>query len=606
MKKLSLILISALLCLALLAGTSLAEELEKYQTDVYYGNMENPYGPVHAGMISVDIVSEEQSLGTIAVYVPESSHPCVDELVVLAPNGVTAAELAAAAQWNKVADDEEFCVVYAGAPAGDWNLDDPAGDIEFIRVALENYVANKLFVDPNERATYVVGYGEGGTMANELAMAYPSRFAGIVSIGGSAVSDEYMAQTGDAPSFAYAMTNYNGPFEQWPNKTFPVPAWIIGCGEEGANPNVAEYWKAANKAVDEGLTNAYGQVFQASRLTTDQLNNEQPIAEVWVSEKADALTYDEAFNREIWTKFLSRVRRFVGDPGNSLRAAFEPEDVGMQRVTIEVDGLERLFYIYAPTDYDGSQALPLVVCIHGYSSTARAFTTDTEWWRVAEARGLICAFVQAYPHEGYPEFAGNVPHWITNNSRLALGNGPEEQEQADLDFISAVLDYVGENYNVDATRRYVTGHSNGGMMTCNVIDKLTAPFAAAAPVGGLDVAWGNDPEVFDASTRIAIYGLCGDNDYFGSTLEGNDALAAQMLKWCHINGLEGEPTVLANGRYDTRTFYAGSAPLVKFSMIKNSPHAYFPEIAWKVWDECFAHYTRGEDGKLYYEGQLVG
>lgn len=603
MKKLSTLL-SLFLCLILLAGTAFAE-VEKYQTDAYYGNMDDPYGPVSASLLGVDIYSEDNLLGTIVVYVPATSHPCVDELVVLAPDGVSAEDLAAQSEWNDVADDEEFCVVYASAPSGAWSLEDPAADIEFLRVALENYVANKLFVDPNERATYIVGYAEGGTMANELAMAYPSRFAGIVTLGGSAVPDAYMEETGSAPSFAYAMTNYNGPFEQWPNKTFPVPAWIISCGEEDANPNVVEYWKAADKTVDEGLQNAYGRVFQASRLTTDHLNNEQPIAEVWVSEKEDALTYDETFNREIWTKFLSRVRRFVGDPGNSLRAAFEPEDVGMERITMEVDGLERLFYLYVPSDYDGNTALPLVVCIHGYSSTARAFTTDTEWWRVAESRGLICAFVQAYPHEGYPELAGNVPHWITNNTVLALGNGPEEQEQADLDFISAVMEYASENYNIDATRRYVTGHSNGGMMTCNVVDKLASTFAAAAPVGGLDVAWGNDPEVYDDSVKIAIYGLCGDNDYFGSSLEGNEALAAQMLKWCHINDIDDEATSMVSGRYDTRTFYEDNAPLVKFSMIKNSPHAYFPEIAWKVWDECFAHFSRSEDGTLCYEGQAV-
>ena len=89
----------------------------------------------------------------------------------------------------------------------------------------------ELFVDPNERATYVVGYAEGGTMAHELAMAYPSRFAGIVSIGGSAVSDAYMEATGNAASFPYAMTNYNGPFEQWKNNSFPVPALTVSLPE---------------------------------------------------------------------------------------------------------------------------------------------------------------------------------------------------------------------------------------------------------------------------------------------------------------------------------------------------------------------------------------
>ncbi len=599
-------MLSLILALILLVpGFCMAEEIQTYDPEKAYGNPDIPYGPMVAGLIRVNVDVEEPSVsGKIVVYTPADSYPCVDTLLVLGPDGSTAEQLAADAQWQSVADAEEICVVYAEAPEGKWNIQDPAKDIAFLKSALSDYVGNKLVVDWNERALYAVGYGEGGTMVHELAMSYPAMFAGIVSIGGCAVPDEFLETTGNAGSFPYVEAGDNdGPLAQYPNNTIPVPAWIINCGEEGANAAVAEYWKAADKVVDEGLTNAYGRVFRADRLTTDQLNNEQPIAEVWVSDRADALAYSADFNSDIWTKFLSRIRRFVGDPGSSLRAAFEPEDLGMRKISLEVDGLKREFYVYTPSTYTGDAEMPLVVCIHGYSSTARAFTTDTEWWRVAENRGLICAFVQAYPHTG-----NNVPRWLTNNSTIGIFNGSEEQLNADLNFIKAVAAYMDENYAVDDARRYVTGHSNGGMMTCAVADAMPELFAAAAPVGGMDIPFGGDPEHYSSDVMMPMYGIVGDHDLGGfsdSPQEG--ANYQQMVKWAKMNGLDidkAKTSSLVNGRYNTFTLYdqTGCAPLAKFALVENSPHAYFPELAWKIWDEFFSRYTRGEDQKISYEG----
>ena len=375
---------------------------------------------------------------------------------------------------------------------------------------------------------------------------------------------------------------------------------------------MVEYWKRANDVVDEGLTNEFGLVFQADKVTVSQLINEQPIAEVWVSEDARALTYDAQYNSDIWVKFLSRVRRFVGDPGGSLRAAFEPEDLGMVKHSIDVDGLERQFYVYTPTTYTGQEKLPLVVCLHGYTSTARAFTSDTEWWRVAENRNFLCVFVQAYPHEGFPSNVYNLPRWISNNTSegFGFGLGDDEKKKADFDYIRAVVEYLDEHYAVDTSRRYVTGHSNGGLMTCAIADAMPELFAAAAPVSGMDVCCGNDPTIFSDKILMPMYGLAGDHDFFGTGFEGNEALESQLSKWSAMNSIqEGTSlrTRVQNGRYDTVSLYGnGIAPLVKFSFVKDSPHAYFPELAWKVWDEFFSKYTRNEDLTLSYEGVVVG
>ena len=67
-----------------------------------------------------------------------------------------------------------------------------------------------------------------------------------------------------------------------------------------------------------------------------------------------------------------------------------------------------------------------------------------------------------------------------------------------------------------------------------------------------------------------------------------------------------EETTDASGRYITDTYTADTsdAPLVRYTVVENSPHAYIPTEAEMIWDEFFSKYSR-EDGVLYYEGEPV-
>ncbi|MDO4547447.1 MAG: hypothetical protein Q4D04_05075, partial [Clostridia bacterium] len=60
--------------------------------------------------------------------------------------------------------------------------------------------------------------------------------------------------------------------------------------------------------------------------------------------------------------------------------------------------------------------------------------------------------------------------------------------------------------------------------------------------------------------------------------------------------------------YDTKTLYVPGtiAPIAKYTYVIDSPHAYFPEQAWKIWDEFFSKYTRNEDLTISYEGVVIG
>ena len=580
-----------------------ADELAVYDPDQVYGDASNPYGPMFPGAIAVDIELEERGIvQRFVTYNDPDSHPCVDTLVVLAPDGVSAEQLYADSQWSAVADAEEISVTFVEAPDGAWNLEAPEEDIAYIEKIMSAYLGGKRFVDWNERALYLIGYAEGGAMATEYAMYYPARLSGYMSVGAPAVPAAYIdARSSDAGSFPFIHSGSTTYLENFPNAGIPVPAWIIST--EAADDAVIGYWKKANNVVDEKLVNDVATVYQPNRVNLNDLNTDQPIADLWVSEKADALEYNADFNALAWNRFLSRARRFGGNPGTSLRAAFEPEDLGMTRYTMTVDDLERIFYVYTPSTYDGSQALPLVIAAHGYSSTARAFASDSEWWRMAEKRNFIVAFVQAYPHKG-----NNVPVWYTNNTTMDTFNGTDEQFQAEVDFYKQLLTFLGENYNIDATRRYAYGHSNGSMLSCALADVMPEQFAAVSMDSGWDVAWGGDPQAYNDSVKLAFFATTGAVERLGTTIEGNDTVAAQMNKWCHANGLDFETspkTTYTDGRYEITSVYAGAAPLVRFGFVENGMHAATPDECSLVWDLCFSRFSRGEDGTLYYEGVAV-
>ena len=60
------------------------------------------------------------------------------------------------------------------------------------------------------------------------------------------------------------------------------------------------------------------------------------------------------------------------------------------------------------------------------------------------------------------------------------------------------------------------------------------------------------------------------------------------------------------GSFVTKSFMGqGNVPLVKYTVVKDTPHVYLQEESVAIWDEFFTQYTRGADGTLYYQGAPV-
>lgn len=118
------------------------------------------------------------------------------------------------------------------------------------------------------------------------------------------------------------------------------------------------------------------------------------------------------------------------------------------------------FTLYVPESYDGTEAWPLVVALHGGSGDG----SDFLWTWLAEARGRRFLLLS-------PTARGDT--WSMM--------GPDVDAAA----ICSMVEYVQQNWKVDASRILLTGLSDGATYTLLLGLQEGVPFTALAPVSGV-------------------------------------------------------------------------------------------------------------------------
>lgn len=159
----------------------------------------------------------------------------------------------------------------------------------------------------------------------------------------------------------------------------------------------------------------------------------------------------------------------------ALLAAFGTSVVGCQskedgtvESSLSVGGKTRTFNFHLPPAHgaDPAKKWPLVLVLHGSGGDAVNAEEMTHFTAIAEAEGFVVV---------YPE--GEDDQW---NDRRGGGS-----EADDVTFIRALIDDEIAKHAVDPRRVYVTGMSNGGMMSFRLACELSDKIAAASAVAGL-------------------------------------------------------------------------------------------------------------------------
>ncbi|MBN1407300.1 MAG: dienelactone hydrolase family protein [Calditrichaceae bacterium] len=151
-----------------------------------------------------------------------------------------------------------------------------------------------------------------------------------------------------------------------------------------------------------------------------------------------------------------------------------PESGTYEReLDISVAGQNRNYLIHIPKNYSISKKVPLVVLIHGAFSTAKHMQKQSGFSELADREG----FLVAYPNGAFGLF-GFFQHW---NAGHCCGKAQSDNID-DVGFLVDVIKDIQHQFNVDSSRIYMVGFSNGGMLTYRFAAEHTEILAAAAPM----------------------------------------------------------------------------------------------------------------------------
>ena len=246
------------------------------------------------------------------------------------------------------------------------------------------------------------------------------------------------------------------------------------------------------------------------------------------------------------------------------------------RLTLAHGRLTRRYLLRVPsgTSRNGTP-LPLVVVLHGGGGNATNAELMTGFSRLVEREHIIVVYPDGMAaRDGAPLETWNAGHCC----------GPAMQRNVDdVGFIAALLDELHRTLPVDASRIYVTGMSNGAMMSHRIARELAPRIAAIAPVVG--TVFGDERVPSSPVSALMINGLLdrnipangghsgglGANTWDGTAMQ---PFIAQGTFWAAANGCVTTPVREVQDRVTTTRYTCPEGRRVEVQQVSDNGHAW--------------------------------
>ena len=168
--------------------------------------------------------------------------------------------------------------------------------------------------------------------------------------------------------------------------------------------------------------------------------------------------------------------------------------------TVVSGAASREYILHVPASYDGTTPIPLVINFHGFGGCAEDYAET-----IGELHGLNGTaekenFLVAYPQAALRE-KGDV-YWEPGD------HGGEDILANDVFFTRQLIADIKEELNVDLSRVYATGYSNGGMMAYDLACSARDSIAAAGIMSGIMLSDGCGQPGF--TSIIHFHGIADD------------------------------------------------------------------------------------------------
>jgi polyhydroxybutyrate depolymerase len=210
----------------------------------------------------------------------------------------------------------------------------------------------------------------------------------------------------------------------------------------------------------------------------------------------------------------------------------------------------RPFTVVAPESYKPSVPAPLIVALHGYTSSG----AQAQQFFGLQARAEKAGFVAVYP-DGTKD-GGGEPFWnatdaCCNFALLSIN---------DSAYLMAVIERVSRGYAIDPKRVYVIGHSNGGFMSYRMACEHADKIAAIVSVAGETYA---DSATCNPSEPVSVLQIQGSADetisYTGGKIFQSSYPGAEdsAKTWAMYNGCQTTTLATKERRIDLVASLAG-------------------------------------------------
>jgi polyhydroxybutyrate depolymerase len=225
-------------------------------------------------------------------------------------------------------------------------------------------------------------------------------------------------------------------------------------------------------------------------------------------------------------------------PSQAAKKSVEPDEI--------VVGGDRPATVYLPTPA-GTGPAPLILVLHGYTSSASEHRAYFRLDREAAARGVVIAYPEGTRDRDDNRF------WNATNACCNF-------HEADVDDVAYLVDLVaeiGRATPIDPKRVYIVGHSNGGFMAYRLACDHAATFAAIVSLAGATYADDSDCAPSGPIAILQIHGTADDTVLFeGGTMDFGGSAGPQRypgakattMTWAAHNGcartLEKSPETL--------------------------------------------------------------
>ena len=223
--------------------------------------------------------------------------------------------------------------------------------------------------------------------------------------------------------------------------------------------------------------------------------------------------------------------------------------------SLSVGGLQRTYLLHLPPNFDLGKRLPLVIVLHGGGGNHRFALRMSSMSAKADKEGFVVV---------YPDGSGRLPgHILTWNAGECCGYA-QKKAVDDVGFIGALIDELVVNLNVDPKRVFVTGVSNGGMLTYQLGCQLSSKIAAIAPVAGSMT--GEEIEPTEPVSVIAFHGTADRHvPYNGGTGKlacwgfpvNKQSVSYAISYWIRHDNCSLVPKLCVSGNIESKTYTGG-------------------------------------------------